>query len=96
MLIGIDARFVSHRRKYLMPKISYRLDLVKAYFSPSRNFPFSMFDLVKGVIKLPCTHLAPVFIENINEANEYLVVKLRQLPIPLFWVRLRGFFLSEF
>jgi len=44
-----------------------------------------MFDLVKGVIKSPCTHLAPVLIENINEANEYLVVKLRQVPIPLFW-----------
>lgn len=75
-----------------MVNISPRLDLVKAYFSPSRNFSFSMFDLVKGVIKLPCTRIGPKFIEQIDDDGEYLSVKIRTVSARLFWPRVLPMF----
>jgi FkbM family methyltransferase len=62
-----------------------RLDLINAFFSPSRDFPFSAIELIKGLVRAPCTHLAPRCIESIRDDGDYLVVQLRSCKRPLYW-----------
>lgn len=72
----------------MLTKALSRLDLIRAYFSPDRNFPFSITEMVaEGLLKSPCTRLGPRFIEKIEAVDEYLIVKIRRLPTSLYWPR---------
>ena len=68
-----------------MTKISNRLNLLKGYFSTSRDFPFTITDTVKAMARRPCTRLGRAFIESIDQAGDYLVVKLSPETPPLYW-----------
>ena len=69
----------------MIEKISHRLDLLPAYFSPQRDFPFNWLKVLKSIFKQPCTQIGPTFIEQIDEDGEYLSVKIRSVSARLFW-----------
>lgn len=62
-----------------------RLDLAKAYFSPTRDFPISWATVAAGVGRRRCTRLGRRFISDISEQGSHLVVHLRSLKSPLYW-----------
>jgi len=70
-----------------MWRISNRISLIKGFFSPGRDFPFAMKDVLKGVIKRPCTRIGPAFVERIDEEKDHLIVKLYSEATPLYWPR---------
>lgn len=72
-------------RSVMTEKISHRLDLLSAFFSPKRDFPINWLDVLKSIVKRPCTHIGPAFIEQTEEDGEYLSVKIRSIPDMLFW-----------
>lgn len=77
----------------ILTTILSRLDLIKAYYSSDRTFPIPVAEmLVKGLFKARCTRLGPRFIERIDQVDEYLVVRIRSVPTPLYWPRALPFF----
>jgi FkbM family methyltransferase len=68
-------------------RASKRLGLLQAFFSSRRDFPFMWLDVLKGVVKPPCTQIGPKFIEQICEDGDYLSVKIRSVSARLFWPR---------
>jgi FkbM family methyltransferase len=70
-----------------MWRISNRLNLIKGFFSPDRDFPFAMIDMLKGVVKQPCTRIGPAFVKKIDEEEDHLIVKLRSEATALYWPR---------
>lgn len=78
----------------MLNKLSSRFDLINAYGFSGRNFLFSMRDLVRGILKEPCTRLGPRFIECIDETDnaQYLRVKIRSVSTPLYWPRVLPLF----
>ncbi|MFA5800898.1 MAG: FkbM family methyltransferase [Thermoleophilia bacterium] len=69
----------------MIDKISPRLSLLPAFLSPERDFPIGCLDVLKDIIKRPCTHIGSGLIEQIDEDGEYLAVKLRFVSDKLYW-----------
>lgn len=69
--------------------IHARINLAKAFFSPTRDFPFSVGGLVRGVVKPPCTRIGPRYVESIDSwsggGSEFLRVRIRGVATPLCW-----------
>jgi FkbM family methyltransferase len=65
--------------------VLFRLNLLSGYTLGKRDFDFSMIDLIKGLLKLPCTILSPRVITKIVESDEYMVVHLSATSLPLYW-----------
>lgn len=76
----------------MIEKMHHRLGLVSAYFSPQRDFAFSWIQVLKSIIKQPCTKIGPTFIEQIDEDGEYLSVKIRSVSARLYWPKLLPLF----
>jgi len=72
--------------------LSLRLGLLRGYLARSRDFPFNKVDLLKGLMRIPCTLAGPKFIESVSEEEEFLLVKLRPLPMALYWPRVLPLF----
>ena len=70
-----------------MRKIFNRLGLVRGYLSGVGDFPVSAADVLKGVVKPPCTRRGPAFVETVADLPEYRVVKVRGVGTPLYWPR---------
>jgi len=64
-----------------------RLDLISAFVSNSRDFPFPLGELIKGLLRPPCTYLAPRYIAGLHQTDEDWRVNLRSLTMPLYWPR---------
>ncbi|MDD5079048.1 MAG: FkbM family methyltransferase [Candidatus Omnitrophica bacterium] len=72
----------------MLNKLFSRFNLINAYGSATRNFPFSVRELLQGILKKPCTRIGPRFIESIDgpsNGNDYLRVKIRSVSTPLYW-----------
>jgi FkbM family methyltransferase len=65
--------------------LSFRLNLILSYVLQKSDFAFSPLDLIKGMVKLPCTIISPRIITNIVEKDAYLVLHLSGAPGPLYW-----------
>jgi len=68
----------------LMP-LQNRLNLAKAYFSSTRDFPISWATVAAGVVRPRCTQLGRRFISDISEQGDHLIVHIRSLKSPLYW-----------
>lgn len=65
-----------------------RLGLLQAYFSPHRDFPLSLREVVvRGVLERPSGRYASQLIEAVSEHSDYLLIKLRGVDTPLCWPR---------
>jgi len=68
--------------------LNRRLSLLQAYFSPRRDFPISLREvLVHGVFERTSARFASRLIETVSEQGDYLLIKLRGVSAPLFWPR---------
>jgi FkbM family methyltransferase len=65
-----------------------RLSLLKAFFSPRRNFPMQLRDLLmQGVFKRTSASFAPHLIESVSREGDHLLIKLCGVATPLYWPR---------
>ena len=67
--------------------IADRLTLARAYFSPTRDFPFAAGEVARGILKEPCTRIGPRFVRSMEEDGDYLVVHIAGIGTPLYWPR---------
>ena len=63
----------------------YRLSLVPAYLSRSRDFSFPISELFRRITSRSCVSTAQSFIDNIEQRGPFVLIKLRNIDRPLFW-----------
>lgn len=69
----------------MLKKLSSRFSLLEAYRAPGRDFPFSAVEVVKGIVKAPCTQIGPRLIETQTREGDFSVVSIKGVTRPLYW-----------
>ena len=64
--------------------IQRRLNFIRGYLSPSRDFPIGIKELCAGLLCSTCQQLARPKIEFLREEGDFLVLKTFQLPKVLY------------
>src|SRR5579862_7554437 len=66
--------------------IANRTSLLTAYFSPQRNFPISLTEVIRnGLLQKTGARIGPTYLLSVADRGSLQELKLRGIPDPLFW-----------